>query len=525
MIASSHRGRDATGFAVVNAKKEIFLHKEPLHPKDYIERELPKFKDIINSGVIVIGHIREATQGEPKDNDNNHPVESDNWLMIHNGGVYTLPRIAEYKYHGEVDTEVFLSYVETKGLQEGLPYLGYGSGAIVLINKKDPTYLVLARHTSPTCVSLNGKETMLSFASEESILKAVADKHLCFFNDYQFGTVPEHVAYKVYQNPIKVEHLFTFEVKASPVTYTTYGKWTSWWNKKDNKDKEDSNIVDVNNSTVEDMVSCEAEDSNKAPFFFLSKEKVWVNEAIKRQLVIDKDKVEDTIANKYYFDGTAKDFRDWDKVPGLTRGWVSQDKLLFKKYDSEKRAHFIMSIIDALSESEVTLIPNVSYVKRKICEVRVFLDDNDQIIGYNLIADEVAKIEHKKKEEINSVDHIIPPKSFIDLSDVPVNLLIFYDKANPTSSERIMRYAVEKFEDVEDTVLQTLLEESAGKLIKDAEEVTTANGNHKSTTSNLPAITGEVCAGYDSIIGKDKAMSCHYCKNYNLCSLNIGEGM
>ena len=519
MIASSHRGRDATGFAVVNAKKEIFLHKEPLHPKDYIEKELPRFKDVINNGVIVIGHIREATQGEPKDNDNNHPVESATWLMIHNGGVYSIPRLAGYKYKGEVDTEVFLSYVETKGLQEGLPYLGYGSGAVVLINKEDPTYLVLARYTSPICVSLNGKETILSFASEESILKAVVDKHFCFFTDHQFATILERVAYKITQNPLKAERLFAFETKSAPPSYTTSEKWVSWWNKKDDKDKVDS-VVDVSNSAIEDMVPDEVEDSNRNAFFFLPEEKVWVNEDIKRKLVIDKDKEGNKVANRYYFKGTAKDFKDWYKVPGLTKGWVSQDKVLFKKYDSDKKAHFIMLTKDALSESEATLVPSLSYVKKKMCEARIFLDDSDQIIGYALTVSETAKIEHKKEEEIRSTEHILPSRYFIDLSDVPINLLLFYDKTNPTSSEEIMRYAVEKFEDVEDTILQILLEESAGKLVKDAEI-------DEPVTNNLPVVFKEatICAGYDSLIGKEKVMSCLYCKNYNLCSSNIGEGV
>ena len=445
--------------------------------------------------------------------------------MIHNGGVYSIPRLAEYKYNGEVDTEVFLSYIETKGLQEGLPYLGYGSGAVVLINKEDPTYLVLARHISPIYVSLNGKETVFSFASEESILRAVIDKHLCFFTDYQFAAVPEHSAYKITQNPLGVEHLFAFTTKSAPPSYTTSGKWVSWWNKKDDKDKE-GNTTNTSNSTIEDMVPDEIEDSNRNAFFFLPKEKIWVNESIKKQWLIDRDKIESKIANRYCFKGPSKDFKDWDKIPGLTRGWISKDKLLFKKYDTEKKAHFIMLTKDALSESEIILIPSLSYVKKKMCEARIFLDDSDQIIGYALTADEIAKIEHRKKEEINSIDHIVLTKSFVDLSDVPMNLLIFYDKASPGSSEEIVRYAVEKFEDVEDTILQILLEESAGKLIKDAEEAIAKAPTEESITNNLPAISNEagVCAGYVSRIGKNKIMSCYYCENYDLCSHHI-EGI
>ena len=93
MLASSFRGRDATGILFVTPDKKITHHKLDVTAEEYERKYLPEFMEGLSHAVVALGHVRAATMGSEKINDNNHPVESDNWFCIHNGQLHDLPRI------------------------------------------------------------------------------------------------------------------------------------------------------------------------------------------------------------------------------------------------------------------------------------------------------------------------------------------------------------------------------------------------------------------------------------------------
>lgn len=112
------RGRDAAGYAYITPTGRTNFAKSPVEAKDFIKipghllHELPK-----QMPTNMLLHARYATQGEPKNNQNNHPLYSkiSGLCMIHNGWFVNDGEIKEkfsLKPDAEVDTEVYLRLIE-----------------------------------------------------------------------------------------------------------------------------------------------------------------------------------------------------------------------------------------------------------------------------------------------------------------------------------------------------------------------------------------------------------------------------
>jgi len=112
------RGRDAAGYAYVAANGNTNFAKSPVEARDFIKipghllYEPPK-----EMPTNLLLHARYATQGEPKNNQNNHPLYSkvSGLCMIHNGWLMNDSEVKEQfslKPDAEVDTEVYLRLIE-----------------------------------------------------------------------------------------------------------------------------------------------------------------------------------------------------------------------------------------------------------------------------------------------------------------------------------------------------------------------------------------------------------------------------
>ena len=141
------RGRHATGFMNLSLDGKYHIFKVG---KSWEEaKKLDIFKQELWRDVILL-HTRAATHGSPKDNNNNHPHESEDWIIVHNGVISSRP-LAEYNYKGECDSEVLLSYIQMHGLQQGLAQ-AKGSMAIAAYHKTEPGVLYLYRESNPIIV-------------------------------------------------------------------------------------------------------------------------------------------------------------------------------------------------------------------------------------------------------------------------------------------------------------------------------------------------------------------------------------
>lgn len=105
-LAIEPRGRDATGFAWVREDGSSFYWKTPDRAQNAASIA-PLDKDIVTA----IGHTRWKTQGDQKDNRNNHPVIDDGIMLVHNGCItndYALYKLlgADYVKKAQVDSQV-----------------------------------------------------------------------------------------------------------------------------------------------------------------------------------------------------------------------------------------------------------------------------------------------------------------------------------------------------------------------------------------------------------------------------------
>lgn len=146
-LESEHMGRDATGFWFPNTN----IVKAPKKVSEFLPEVKDVFEEGINNSHIFLGHTRLATHGKPEFNYNNHPIESENWIVVHNGVVW-ISDIKNYPYRTDTDTENILAYIETFGLKKGLEYCSSGA-AIILVNKNEENTLYTWR-TSTSDMSL-----------------------------------------------------------------------------------------------------------------------------------------------------------------------------------------------------------------------------------------------------------------------------------------------------------------------------------------------------------------------------------
>ena len=194
-IHSMDRGTDAAGVYIVNRDSEIHYIKAPvtaeyLVGRDEANDDMYGYWEFCRTHlgpdtVGIIGHTRAATTGDPKDNDNNHPVVDAPIIGVHNGVIQN-HRILHTKYPkcAEVDSAAIMSLLKAKAgdkpLTTGVVARSLhelkGSFAIAVADMRKPDGIFLARNHSPVSFTRNRAEGVLMFASTADILRrAISD--------------------------------------------------------------------------------------------------------------------------------------------------------------------------------------------------------------------------------------------------------------------------------------------------------------------------------------------------------------
>ena len=162
----STRGTHATGFYT----PDIGIHKKDISAEKFVNEFDKQLIDGIKSNVL-IAHCRAVTKGPAKNNVNNHPHESENFVLVHNGSITRTDQIDEYEYKSECDSENILAYVETYGVQKGLENMIETDGQAIALYDKKLKKLWLFRNNNPTVMLLDKKDKILYFGSSFDIIK------------------------------------------------------------------------------------------------------------------------------------------------------------------------------------------------------------------------------------------------------------------------------------------------------------------------------------------------------------------
>lgn len=176
LINSQTRGKDATGIGYIK-DGSLVIKKQAIPASEFVscldETELPG---------IMIMHCRQATQGRPDEQANNHPIFTKSGLaLVHNGIVLNDRELFEQhnlERDGQVDSEIIAKLVEKEGRFNNLKMLDEIEGGFTFaaIWTKFPSQLLLVKHDNPLAVAIDTKQDILYFASSTEILKASLPK-------------------------------------------------------------------------------------------------------------------------------------------------------------------------------------------------------------------------------------------------------------------------------------------------------------------------------------------------------------
>lgn len=228
LVGIEPRGRDAAGIAWRDKSTgQVWICKAATRGSKFIESMGDGAPGA--SARTLIAHTRFATQGTPKENVNNHPVQNNGVVGIHNGVINNDDEIfamlraelgADVKRHGEVDSEAIFALLAYR------KHLGYSVGECLSMlrgsyaiawyevgSAKDTLHL--ARGTgSPLWVGHTAKGSLL-FASTEHALKEAAMAG--GFRLVQCDEIPEGTYMKVASGKIVAVEKF----EPHRYTYTT----------------------------------------------------------------------------------------------------------------------------------------------------------------------------------------------------------------------------------------------------------------------------------------------------------------
>lgn len=181
--------RDATG--IVNNRLAVI--KTGDWNKVDISKQ-GKVKKILENSEWIITHNRLETKGDSKYSKNNHPFETKDFMMIHNGSISNSDslKVEEgLKYEPETDSAIIINLIQKKtdekcSIKEAIEYTIdkiWGSYSVLLIDKRNgDIYYFKNKSTSFTwaMVENKGRRVVIGCTSEYAIADAYTKENMIF---------------------------------------------------------------------------------------------------------------------------------------------------------------------------------------------------------------------------------------------------------------------------------------------------------------------------------------------------------
>ncbi|MEE1125657.1 MAG: class II glutamine amidotransferase [Acutalibacteraceae bacterium] len=186
--ACEARGTDATGIAY-NWNDNLKIYKQPL-PAHKMKYQIP-------FGIhTIMGHTRMTTQGDEKQNYNNHPfygsASNTDFALAHNGVLHNdiILRATEELPDTTIETDSYIAVqlIEKKEAldTDSLKYMAEqleGSFTITVLDQQDNLYFV--KGDNPMCIYHFKSKGIYIYSSTEEILLKALKKMPYRFGDYE----------------------------------------------------------------------------------------------------------------------------------------------------------------------------------------------------------------------------------------------------------------------------------------------------------------------------------------------------
>jgi predicted glutamine amidotransferase len=177
LVGNEHRGIDATGMAFSYLDGSVKVFKKDVPSWSFVTD--PEYKKFIETNLTdkiwaVLLHTRAATHGNPRDNNNNHPMYAGKSAAIHNGMIQNdnhLFNSLNLDRKAETDSDIIRAIVDKNGITEKcikeLNKLS-GSVAAAVVSPDYPQKMLLMRSGSPLTLASDGDHFL--FSSERNTL-------------------------------------------------------------------------------------------------------------------------------------------------------------------------------------------------------------------------------------------------------------------------------------------------------------------------------------------------------------------
>lgn len=167
-----HRGPHAYGWMSFNPADGITIEK---HIGRADTKKALATMRLDHQAKWVVGHVRYATHGDPKNLNNNHPLVHGSIVGVHNGVLRNYASIlretGREKDNTQVDSEAIFAAVHKWGMRGGLARI-QGDMVTVFANTAHPDVLRIARSHGRPLVYATTPNGSLIFASECAVIEA-----------------------------------------------------------------------------------------------------------------------------------------------------------------------------------------------------------------------------------------------------------------------------------------------------------------------------------------------------------------
>jgi len=177
LVDNEHRGNDASGLVIQQNDGKLNVLKKDIPGWKLVTSQ--EYEDFIKAHLhpesrSVLVHARGASIGNPRDNNNNHPIHAGLSAVIHNGVIRNSSELfgtLKLERKSEPDTDIARAIFDKWGLTEKAITMlgkGTGSGAIAVVHPEYPNKLALIRSGNPLTLASN--ENFFFFSSEKATL-------------------------------------------------------------------------------------------------------------------------------------------------------------------------------------------------------------------------------------------------------------------------------------------------------------------------------------------------------------------
>lgn len=214
LLNMEYMGKDATGIAFIG-DNGIQFTKSPGKASDLVN---DGFEDkiapyVANSNIILL-HTRAATHGKPENNNNNHPIFGNRYVLVHNGVVHLNEK---FKAVGETDSEQLLRSIEKYGFKPGIEN-SYGWASVIFADCIDKQSLYFYKTFSSDLVFAEDKRNILYLASTENIIKKSIESQA------EYEIIKSGKLYKMNVHNPKVDIECNLDFNYATKTYSYEGK-------------------------------------------------------------------------------------------------------------------------------------------------------------------------------------------------------------------------------------------------------------------------------------------------------------